>query len=79
MVDTYSYAGGIQAARYGFDKALPLKILVAKLLFSNANADVETSVRNDNSSLVVHVRTIKSLGNGRILNSFPETKREELN
>ena len=51
MAETSSYEGQIQAVFYGCYTVRFLKISVADFLFGNEGVDVETRVRNGNSSV----------------------------
>ena len=76
-VETSSYAGAIKESLRGFDTSLCFKRLLSEL-FGNENVDVETEVRNDNSCVVAHVRSINSVAKERSLGGLPETSREAI-
>ena len=73
-----SYAGEIQHARRGFDTDRFVKSISAGLLFRNGNVDVETSILNDNSSVVEHVRPISAFEGERQLNVLLRRNSEEI-
>ena len=53
-----------------------LKSTLSELLFRNGNIDIETRIRNDNSSVVEHVHSINAVAKGRRLNGFLESNME---
>ena len=55
-----------------------VKSMSAGLMFGNENAQIETGMRNDNSSAVDHVHSIRSVTKDRRSNGFLESNREEL-
>ena len=52
--------------------------MISMLLFGNGNIDIGARIRNDNSSVLEHVRSINSVTTERRLNGVPESNREEL-
>ena len=58
------------------DTALFLKSTLDGLLFGSGNVEIETRIRNDNSSVVEHVRSINSDSQDRMSNGFLESNRE---
>ena len=70
MVSASSYSGEVPAAFYGFDTARFLISLVEELLlFGDKGVYGGKSVRADNSSVVEHAHSIRSVTNERALNS----------
>ena len=76
-ISTSSYAGEIQAAFRGLDTPRFLKSTLSEFLFGNGSIEIETRIRNDNSSDVEHVHPIKSVTQERRLNGTRERNREE--
>ena len=62
----------------GFDAARFLKSALEELLFGNENVDIETRIRNDNSSVVAHVHSIGPIAKERGFDGFLERNREDL-
>ena len=77
-VPTSSFAGEIQAAFYGFDMARMLKCIMAELLLGNIGARIPTFARRDNSTVVYQADSVNTVANGKRLNNFSESNREEL-
>ena len=63
---------------HGLYRALFLKSMLSELLDVDENVDIVARIRNDNSSVVDHVHSIKSVTRGRRLDGFLETNRERM-
>ena len=63
---------------YGFDKASVMKGILAELVFANTWGGIPTYVRSDKSTVVYRVESPNTAANGKRLNGFLESNREEL-
>ena len=52
--------------------------MLAELLFGNVGCSINTYVRNDNSDAAFHMDSVNIAANGKRLNGFLESNREEL-
>ena len=69
--------GGSKRFFYGFDMARMLKGLLAELLFGNMRVGIPTYLR-DNSDVLFQVDSANTVTNGKRMNNFSESNREEL-
>ena len=78
MAATSSYAVEIQAAYRGFDTSRFVKSALSEIMSGNENVEIVARIRNDNPSVVEHVRSINSVSKARRLNGFIEINRNGL-
>ena len=75
-VETSSYSGKIEDSFLGFDTARFVKSTLYGLVSGNGIVEIETSTRNDNSSVVEHVHSINSVTKERRSDGFLESNRD---
>ena len=68
MVETSSWASGIQALFRGFGDDRFLQSTAGDLLHGDATVDLETGIRNGNSAVVEHVHSINPVTKARRTN-----------
>ena len=77
MAETYSYAGEIKVLYHCFDPARFLESMLSGS-FGNDNVDIETMIRNDNSSVLEHVQSVNSVDKERTTHGFLGSNNAEM-